>query len=261
VLLAVLGSARALRRDRERGARRGSQLSNDPRAKLPRRVRPARRLVEHRRERLDRDHLRRAQEEGAKDRQATARGLPAARAASSAAGYAHLRLVDDVVLTTGGRAASTASPTTRRWASSSSRTRASRVPEKGSTLLDQRGQRGLLAPSPSSAGRVGEGGRQGDGRPYGARYVGSLVADAHRTLLKGGDLRVPGRQEEPEGQAALALRGEPVRVHLRGGGRQGLDGTDAILDVEPTEAPPALALVLGSRRDVTDFEAFMRGER
>ena len=60
-----------------------------------------------------------------------------------------------------------------------------------------------------------------EGLPYGHRYVGSLVADAHRTLLKGGIFAYPRRQEEPRGQAAAALRGEPHGVPLRAGGRRG----------------------------------------
>jgi fructose-1,6-bisphosphatase I len=62
-------------------------------------------------------------------------------------------------------------------------------------------------------------------RPYGARYVGTLVADAHRTLMKGGIFVYPADKKNTQGQVATALRSKPLRVHLRSGGRRRHDWT------------------------------------
>ena len=101
-----------------------------------------------------------------------------------------------------------------------------------------------------------------DGRPYGARYVGSLVADAHRTLLKGGIFAYPADKKSAERQAAAPLRGEPVRVHLRGRGRQGDHrAASASSTSSRQQLHQRVPLVLGSPRDVDVFEQFMRGDR
>ena len=79
-------------------------------------------------------------------------------------------------------------------------------------------------------------------KPKNSRYIGSLVADFHRNLISGGDLPVPGRHQEPERQAAAAVRGEPDGVHRRaGGGFSATDGVNRILDIMPDRAAPAHA--------------------
>ncbi len=57
-----------------------------------------------------------------------------------------------------------------------------------------------------------------NGGPYTQRYIGSMVADVHRNLIKGGIFMYPGTIEKPKAQAAPALREQSFRIH-RGSGR------------------------------------------
>jgi len=58
-------------------------------------------------------------------------------------------------------------------------------------------------------------------RPYTSRYIGSLVSDFHRNMLKGGIYIYPTGTQEPEGQAAAAVRVQSAGLHRRAGGRTG----------------------------------------
>lgn len=58
-------------------------------------------------------------------------------------------------------------------------------------------------------------------RPYTSRYIGSLVADIHRNMLKGGHLHLPRDREPPARQAAAAVRVQPDGLHRRAGGGPG----------------------------------------
>ena len=84
-----------------------------------------------------------------------------------------------------------------------------------------------------------------------SRYIGSLVADFHRNLIAGGIFLYPGRHQEPEGQAAPALRvlarwrSSPSRPAAR---RPTACGR--ILDIVPRALHQRTPLVIGSRRDV-----------
>ncbi len=98
-------------------------------------------------------------------------------------------------------------------------------------------------------------------RPYGARYVGTLVADAHRTLLKGGIFAYPADKKSPDGKLRLLYEANPFAFLFEAAGGMATNGSDRILDIEPKKLHQRTALVLGSREDVTTFGAFMRGER
>jgi fructose-1,6-bisphosphatase I len=100
-----------------------------------------------------------------------------------------------------------------------------------------------------------------EGRPYGHRYVGTLVADAHRTLLKGGIFAYPADTKSPKGKLRLLYEANPFAFLFEAAGGAAIDGTRRILDIEPTELHQRTPLVLGSKRDVETFRQFMTGER
>jgi fructose-1,6-bisphosphatase I len=100
-----------------------------------------------------------------------------------------------------------------------------------------------------------------DGRPYGSRYVGTLVADAHRTLIKGGIFAYPADTKNKTGKLRLLYEANPFAFIFEAAGGRASTGTDRILDIVPTELHQRVPLVLGSARDVATFEQFMRGER
>jgi len=98
-------------------------------------------------------------------------------------------------------------------------------------------------------------------RPYGARYVGSLVADAHRTLMKGGIFAYPADRKSKNGKLRLLYEANPFAFIFEAAGGKATTGSERILDITPTELHQRVPLVLGSRRDVEIFEEFARGER
>jgi fructose-1,6-bisphosphatase I len=100
-----------------------------------------------------------------------------------------------------------------------------------------------------------------DGRPYGARYVGTLVADAHRTLLKGGIFAYPADKKNPGGKLRLLYEANPFAFLFEAAGGKATTGTTRILDVVPSALHERVPLVIGSARDVDTFTEFMNGER
>ena len=77
--------------------------------------------------------------------------------------------------------------------------------------------------------------------PYGARYVGSLVADAHRTLIKGGIFAYPADTKSKNGKLRLLYEANPMAFLFEQAGGGATNGTERILDIMPDGAPPARA--------------------
>ena len=97
--------------------------------------------------------------------------------------------------------------------------------------------------------------------PYGARYVGSLVADAHRTLIKGGIFAYPADTKSKNGKLRLLYEANPMAYLFEQAGGSAIDGKDRILDITPSELHQRTPLVLGSKDDVNAFHHFTAGER
>jgi fructose-1,6-bisphosphatase I len=95
------------------------------------------------------------------------------------------------------------------------------------------------------------------GLPYGHRYVGSLVADAHRTLMKGGIFAYPADKKSPGGKLRLLYEANPMAFLLEQAGGAATNGIDRILDLEPKALHDRTALVLGSKQDVAAYREFM----
>jgi fructose-1,6-bisphosphatase I len=97
--------------------------------------------------------------------------------------------------------------------------------------------------------------------PYGARYVGSLVADAHRTLVKGGIFAYPADTKSQSGKLRLLYEANPMAYLFEQAGGGATNGVDRILDIMPAELHQRTPLVIGSKDDVAAFRQFMMGER
>jgi fructose-1,6-bisphosphatase I len=97
--------------------------------------------------------------------------------------------------------------------------------------------------------------------PYGARYVGSMVADAHRTLIKGGIFAYPADAKSKNGKLRLLYEANPMAFLFEQAGGLATDGKDRILDIMPTALHQRTPVVLGSKDDVTAFRQFVVGER
>jgi len=96
------------------------------------------------------------------------------------------------------------------------------------------------------------------GRPYATRYIGSLVADFHRTLLYGGIYLYPGDSRNKNGKLRLMYENNPLAYICEQAGGRAIDGTKRILDVLPTELHQRTPVFIGSEEDVTMCEKFLR---
>ncbi len=101
-------------------------------------------------------------------------------------------------------------------------------------------------------------------RPYSSRYVGSLVADFHRTLLYGGVFLYPADSKDPKtptGKLRLLYEAAPLAMVMQAAGGKASTGTENILDVQPHKLHQRVPLVLGSCDEVTLAEEFFQGNR
>ena len=96
-------------------------------------------------------------------------------------------------------------------------------------------------------------------RPYSSRYIGSLVADFHRNLLKGGIFIYPSTAKSPSGKLRLLYECNPLALIIEQAGGHASDGQRRILELTPTSLHQRTPLFIGSAQMVTKAEEFMRG--
>ncbi|HRI41629.1 MAG: class 1 fructose-bisphosphatase [Bacteroidia bacterium] len=94
-------------------------------------------------------------------------------------------------------------------------------------------------------------------RPYSSRYIGSLVADFHRNLLKGGVFIYPSTHKSPKGKLRLLYECNPLAFIIEQAGGKASDGFRRILDVQPTSLHQRTPLFIGSADMVTMAEEYM----
>ncbi len=97
------------------------------------------------------------------------------------------------------------------------------------------------------------------GRPYTSRYIGSLVADFHRNLLKGGIFIYPETAENPNGKLRLLYECKPMAMIIEQAGGRASDGKgNRILDIHPNSLHQKVPFFAGSRNMVNKSEEFMK---
>jgi fructose-1,6-bisphosphatase I len=96
-----------------------------------------------------------------------------------------------------------------------------------------------------------------NGGPYTQRYIGSMVADVHRNLIKGGIFMYPGTIEKPKGKLRLLYECNPFAFILEVSGGKATNGVIPILDVQPTELHQRSPLFVGSKGMMEELEACM----
>lgn len=94
-------------------------------------------------------------------------------------------------------------------------------------------------------------------RPYTSRYIGSLVADFHRNLLKGGIYLYPNTATYPNGKLRLLYECNPIAFLAEQAGAKATNGYQRILDIVPTELHQRSPFYVGSYEMVEDVERFM----
>lgn len=97
------------------------------------------------------------------------------------------------------------------------------------------------------------------GKPYGARYVGSMVADVHRTIKYGGIFIYPATKSAPNGKLRLLYECNPMAFLVTQADGLASNGTISILDVKPQNIHERSPIILGSKKDVQEALAYMQG--
>jgi len=87
---------------------------------------------------------------------------------------------------------------------------------------------------------------------YGHRYIGAMVADLHRTLLRGGIFVYPADTKNVNGKLRLLYEASPMAFIVEAAGGSAHTGTERVMDVMPTELHQRTPLYIGSRMDVED---------
>lgn len=133
-----------------------------------------------------------------------------------------------------------------------------RIPERGDTYSINEGNYSRWAPE--VRGWVDWiKGDEGGKRPYSLRYIGAMVADFHRTLLRGGIFAYPGDSKNANGKLRLLYEASPLAFIAEAAGGAASDGSRRILDLEPTKLHQRTPLYIGSVEDVRAAEARFNG--
>ncbi|MFC5194450.1 MULTISPECIES: class 1 fructose-bisphosphatase [Bizionia] len=98
---------------------------------------------------------------------------------------------------------------------------------------------------------------EGD-RPYTSRYIGSLVSDFHRNMIKGGIYLYPKSSKTSNGKLRLLYECNPMALLAEQAKGKASDGFNRILDIEPTELHQRVPFICGSKNMVEKAEEFMR---
>lgn len=88
---------------------------------------------------------------------------------------------------------------------------------------------------------------QADGKPYSGRYIGSLVADFHRNLIKGGIYIYPATTQSPEGKLRLLYECNPLAFIAEQAGGLATAGTQRVLDIQPEKLHQRVPFFVGSK--------------
>ena len=97
------------------------------------------------------------------------------------------------------------------------------------------------------------------GKEYSSRYIGSLVGDFHRTLLKGGVFLYPPTAKQAKGKLRLLYEANPLAFIAEQAGGIATNGSMRILDIKPEGIHQRTPFFVGSRREMEALSAV--GER
>ena len=95
-------------------------------------------------------------------------------------------------------------------------------------------------------------------RPYTSRYIGSLVSDIHRNMIKGGIYIYPSSSKYPDGKLRLLYECNPMAFLAEQAGGKASDGYKRIMDIKPTELHERAPFFCGSKNMVEKAEEFMQ---
>jgi fructose-1,6-bisphosphatase I len=96
-----------------------------------------------------------------------------------------------------------------------------------------------------------------NGGPYTQRYIGSMVADVHRGLIKGGIFMYPGTTDKPNGKLRLAYECNPFAFIVEVAGGRATNGKDRILEIEPTGLHQRVPMFIGSKDMMDELDGYL----
>ena len=96
-----------------------------------------------------------------------------------------------------------------------------------------------------------------NGGPYTQRYIGSMVSDVHRNLIKGGIFMYPATTDKPNGKLRLLYECNPFAFIVEKAGGKATNGKESILDVQPTELHQRSPFYIGSIKMMEELEGFL----
>jgi fructose-1,6-bisphosphatase I len=99
-----------------------------------------------------------------------------------------------------------------------------------------------------------------NGGPYTQRYIGSMVADVHRNLIKGGIFMYPGTTDKPKGKLRLLYECNPFAFIVEKAGGKATNGVIRILEVQPTELHQRTPFFIGSKLMMEELEGYIERE-
>ncbi|UNZ00029.1 class 1 fructose-bisphosphatase [Zhouia spongiae] len=100
-----------------------------------------------------------------------------------------------------------------------------------------------------------------DDRPYTSRYIGSLVSDFHRNMIKGGIFIYPKSSKATDGKLRLLYECNPMAFLAEQANAKASNGFERILDIQPTELHQRVPFFCGSKKMVEKAEEFMQKYR
>ena len=96
-----------------------------------------------------------------------------------------------------------------------------------------------------------------NGGPYTQRYIGSMVADVHRNLMKGGIFMYPGTTDKPGGKLRLLYECNPFAFIVEMAGGRATDGKQRILEIMPTELHQRTPFFVGSKDMMDELDTYI----
>jgi fructose-1,6-bisphosphatase I len=96
-----------------------------------------------------------------------------------------------------------------------------------------------------------------NGGPYTQRYIGSMVSDVHRNLIRGGIFLYPGTKDKPKGKLRLLYECNPLAYMIEIAGGKATDGTQRILEKVPGELHERTPFFIGSLKMMEELEAYL----
>ncbi len=135
------------------------------------------------------------------------------------------------------------------------------IPDKGKIYSCNEGYRNLLSEGTRRFLDHLQEVDKDSGRPYSARYIGSMVADVHRTLMYGGIFMYPATERAPGGKLRLLYEANPMGMLIEQAGGLASTGREPILELQATELHQRVPLFMGSKQDVELAIEFETGVR